>query len=240
MSIYDDILCGNEESLLQVFYKYRTAPAATPRPLSDVAAGLKLRAEQLLCAIGFNPDARYLVEILPLLGFATYNELDQERNACFTTDIYKRLSLDNVLKIYERIRDKPQMLDIMQQLLRNRLEKIESEIENTVNSMIIDKYKSEMRAIYNYGIADVDFTEERLDRRDSGFRALLNEVSMIVESRIIPVGEIFFRDSVLPQEKRKLLNKGLIPRELIQSRINEEGISQDEKKVLSEYLRQNP
>lgn len=239
MSIYNDILCGNEESLLQVFYKYRTPPAAAPRPLSDVAAGLKLRPEQLLCAIGFNPDARYLVEILPLLGFATFKELDQERNACFTTDIYKRLSLDNVLKIYERIRDRPQMLDVMQHQLRTRLEKIESEIESTVNSMIIDKYKSEMRAIYNYGIADVDFTEERLDRRDSGFRALLNEVSMIVESRIIPVGEIFFRDSVLPQEKRKLLNKGLIPRELIQSRINEEGISQDEKKVLSEYLRQN-
>jgi hypothetical protein len=85
----------------------------------------------------------------------------------------------------------------------------------------------------------MDFTEERLNKRDSGFRALLNEVTMIVESKLIPIGEIFFRDSILPQEKQKLLNKGLIPKELIQSRINESGINPQEKKILNDYLRQN-
>jgi len=236
--MFDDILNETEEELLQRFYKFRTT-GTRGLPLEELAAVFKLRKEQLVCAIGFNPVSRYLIEVLPLLGFATWNELVQERNNIFTTDIYKRLALENVLKIYEKVRTDPPTLEIMQYLLRQRLEKIESEIESTVNSMIIERYKTEMRAIYTTGIATIDFTEERLDRQDSGFRALLNEVSMIVENRIIPVGEIFFRDSILPQEKQKLLNKGLIPKELIQSRINDTSISADERKILSEYLRFN-
>jgi hypothetical protein len=238
MSIFDDILNENEEELLQRFYKFRTTDARG-LALEDLAAVFKLRKEQLICAYGFNPVSRYLVEVLPVLGFATWNELVQERNNIFTTDIYKRLALENVLKIYEKVRTDSATLQVMQYLLHHRLEKIESEIESTVNSMIIERYKTEMRAIYTTGIANIDFTEERLNRQDSGFRALLNEVIMIVENRIIPVGEIFFRDSILPQEKQKLLNKGLIPKELIQSRINDTSISPDERKVLSDYLRLN-
>ena len=35
----------------------------------------------------------------------------------------------------------------------------------------------------------------------------------------------------------KLVNKGLIPKELIQSRINDESIMLEEKKVLLDYMR---
>jgi len=223
---------------LQRFYKFKDIQPQSDR-LTDIASDFKLRREQLLCAYGFNIAAKFLIEVLPILGYATFNELTQERNEVFTSDIYKRLSIDNVLKIYENVKNDPETLEIMQYLLRGRLKKIESEIESTVNSMIIEKYKSEMRTIYSSGIANIDFTEERLDRQDSGFRALLNEVSMIVESKIIPVGEIFFRNTILPQEKQKLLNKGLIPKELIQSRINDTDISADERKILNEYLKLN-
>ena len=61
----------------------------------------------------------------------------------------------------------------MQYLLKERLEHVEQRIEETVNSMIIDRYKSEMRTVYNEGIAGMDFAEARLNRTDSGFRARL-------------------------------------------------------------------
>ncbi len=127
----------------------------------------------------------------------------------------------------------------MQYLLKMRLERVEARIEETVNSLIIEKYKAEMRAIYSDGIANIDFTEERLNRQDNGFRALLNEVSIIIESKIIPAGDIFFRDSILPEEKRKLLNSGLIPRELIETRLQDETTSQEEKQILNDYLKFN-
>ncbi len=238
MPVFNDILTEDESELLLRFTPYLQNGKGSSSSITVIASEFKLRKEQLTCALGFNSNIRMLIEILPILGFATFNELDQERNRIFINDIYKRLSLDNVIRIYERIQGEEQILEVMQYLLKNRLESIEGEIETTVNSMIIERYKNEMRAIYNLGIASIDFTEERLDKKDSGFRALLNEVTIIVESKMMPIGEIFFRDTILPQEKQKLLNKGLIPKELVQSRINEKGISIEEKKILTDYLAQ--
>ena len=237
MSDFKDIIQGSEESLLQLFYKFRDITGGNR--IGTIAGKLQLRNEQLLCAVGFNPYTRYLTEILPILGYATYDELCQERNEVFATDIYKRLTLDNVLTVYAVVKDDPATLEVMPYLLRRRLEVIEGKIESTVNSLIIEKYKAEMRSIYNDGIASIDFAEERLNNQDSGFRALLNEVAIIIESKLIPAGDIFFRDSILPEEKRKILSKGLIPNELIQSRLNDGSVSSQEKQILTEYLKQN-
>jgi hypothetical protein len=92
MSIFDEILEESEEGLLQRFYRFKTLQPQTDR-LTEIASSFKLRKEQLLCAYGFNPASRFLIEILPILGYATANELAQERNTVFTSDIYKRLSL---------------------------------------------------------------------------------------------------------------------------------------------------
>lgn len=237
MSKFDDIISADGEGLLQQFYKFRDDTTPFDKRLIKLSRHFRLHPRQLLCAVGFNPNARYMTEIFPILGYATFNELCQERNDVFVSDIYKRISLDNVLKIYEIVMKDDKLLEVMQYLLKTRLMNIENRIEATVNSVVIEKYKSEMHAIYNDGIAGIDFAEERLNRNDSGFRALLNEVNIIVESKLIPAGEIFFRQSILPQEKQKLLNKGLIPEELIRSRLNDETTAPEEKKVLYDYLK---
>jgi hypothetical protein len=235
--MFNDIISAQEEELLQQFYKFRDNPATCSNRLHAIAKTYRLRPQQLICAIGFNPHVKFVTELFPIIGYATYNELSQERNEVFIADIYKRVSLENILKIYEIVVTDRDMLDTMQYLLKNRLDKVEQRIEETVNSLIIEKYRAEMRAIYNGGVATIDFAEERLDRQDSGFRALLNEVSIIVESRLIPAGEIFFRDSILPQEKMKLLKMGIIPKELVESRLAEATTSNEEKNVLYEYLK---
>jgi hypothetical protein len=239
MSVFRDIIGASEEQLLQRFYRYKDEVTAMGNRLQDIARKEGLRPEQLVCAVGFNPHSRYLTEIMPLLGFATFEELSKERNDVFTSDIYKRVSLDDVLAIYVSVKDDPATLQVMQYLLKERLERVERRIEETVNSLIIDKYKAEMRAIYSDGVADVDFADQRLNRQDSGFRALLNEVSIIIDSKLIPAGDIFFRSSILPEEKRKILNKGLIPKDLIQARLDDQNTSPEEKQVLLEYLKQH-
>jgi hypothetical protein len=190
----------------------------------------------LICAIGFNPNLGDLTGIIHLLGYSNIDELVKKRNEIFITDIYKKVSLDNILTIYNVIKDFPETLQVMQYLAEQRLKSIETKIEATVNSIIIEKYKAEIRSIYLDSIAGIDFAEKRLDKIDSGFRALLNEVTIITESRIIPAGDIFFRDTVLPEEKRKLLNKGLIPLELVHARLEDGTISPREKKMLQDYL----
>jgi len=237
MSIFNDIISAKEEELLQQFHNFRDDPATYSNRLPAIAKKYRMHPQQLICAVGFNPHIKFLTELFPIIGYATYNELAQERNEVFISDIYKRVSLDNILKIYEIVVTDREMLDTMQYLLKNRLVKVEQRIEETVNSLVIEKYKAEMRAIYNNGVATIEFAEERLNRQDSGFRALLNEVSIIVESRLIPAGEIFFRDSILPQEKKKLLKMGIIPKELVESRLAEAKTSNEEKKVLYEHLK---
>jgi hypothetical protein len=240
MSVFNEILCASEEELVQKFYKFSDDPSLDrEEKLRAVAQKFVLRSAQLICAVGFNPNASQLTEILSIMGFDSFDELVKERNDIFTSDIYKRLTFDNIIEIYSSIKTNPEALQIMQYLLKTRLEKIEGKIEATVNTMIIEKYKGEMRAIYFDRIATIDFVEERLNNKDSGFRALLNEVAIIIESKLIPAGDIFFRDSILPEEKGKLLNKGLIPIDLVESRLTDESISSDEKKILLEYLKLN-
>ncbi len=237
MASFKEILKLNEEELLQLLYKFNASDSADADKAEEIAMKLKLREAQLICAIGFNKAVRELPEIPLILGFENYDALAHERNEYFTTDIYKLLTLDNILSIYSTIKDDPQNRHIMEYLLASRLKTIEKRIEETVNSLIIDKYKEEMRSIYSDEIVSLDFVEKRLEQSDSGFRALLNEVSLIVESKIIPAGDIFFRDTILPQEKKKLLDKGLIPNNLIEMRLGDPEISAIEKKILYDYIK---
>ena len=203
--------------------------------LAWMARQLHFTPEQLICALAFNPRVLQLTEIAGLLDYSP-SELINRRDEIFSHDIYRKVSLDNILTIYGVIKAQPETIQAVQNLLPTRLGKIESEIESTVNSTLIEKYKAEMRAVYMDGIASIDFAENRLACTDSGFRALINEVVIITESRLIPAGDIFFRDTVLPEEKRKLLSKGLIPADLVAARLEDQQISPREKKILTDFL----
>ena len=241
MSTFSDILTGEEEDLVKIFYSFRAKenPDDNKKNLATAAKKLKLKPAQVIFALGFNGNIRNLDEIYTALGFASLEELTKERNEIYINDIYKYISLDNILTLYSTVKDENETLQVMQYLLKNRLGNIESKIEATVNSLIIEKYKAEMKAIYADKIADIDFAEERLNNAESGFRALLNEACIITESRLIPAGDIFFRETILPEEKRKLLSKNLIPVELVESRLEEKNISQQEKQMLNEFLALN-
>jgi len=239
MSKFKYLINAEEEELVRLFYKSRNDQAPQDQKLTTLAKIINLQSAQIVCAVGFNPNARQVTEIIPILGFDTFDELALQRNDIFTTDVYERLSLKDILNVYSVIKNDPDTLQITQSLLKKRLDKIEDKIEATVNSMIIEKYKTEVRAIYNDGIANIDFAEERLGKHESGFRALLNEVAIIIESKLIPAGDIFFRDTILPEEKRKLLNTGLIPKDLIESRLEDDQIAKEENRILHDYLNQH-
>ncbi|MGB1800274.1 MAG: hypothetical protein ACPHLK_05530 [Gammaproteobacteria bacterium] len=239
MASFKEILRFSDVELLQLFYKYGNANKIGEDRTEMIAIDLKLREAQLVCAVGFNKTLTSLPELPAILGFENYDNLINLRNEFFTTDIYKLLTLDNILSVYSNMKDDLKSKQIMEYLLANRLETIEKRIEETVNSLIIEKYKEEMRAIYSDEIVGIDFVETRLDKSDSGFRALLNEVTLIVENKIIPAGDVFFRETILPQEKRKLLDKGLIPRELIEARLSDANITDVEKKILYDHLKLN-
>ena len=140
---------------MQFFYKLKNDKVPLDDRLNQAARTLQLRTAQIICAFGFNLAAKDMAELLPILGFITYDEMASARNDIFTTDTYKYLSLDNILNIYTAVKDDPDSLQLMPYLLKKRLDNIENKIETTVNSLIIDKYKAEMRCVYNEGIANI-------------------------------------------------------------------------------------
>jgi len=237
MSHFNELLTSEGEELVKKFYVFIGMDEKNEKKkLGIVAKKLGIRPEQLIVAAGFNPEFRGTPELLPILAYESIDDLIKDRNELFIKDIYKKLSLNNILAVYNTVKSDPETLQVLQYLMAQRLQTIEERIEETVNSVIIEKYKTEIRTIYSDGIAGIDFAEKRLDKLDSGFRALLNEVFIITENKIIPAGEIFFRDTILPEEKRKLLVKGLIPDDLIKARLEDEQISQRERKLLNDYL----
>ena len=242
MSTFEEILTAAAEDLLKMLYRAAASrdKETQGRRSRAIAKGLNLTHCQLLCAVGFNTAIHGLPDVTTLLGFVDYDALAKTRNEYFTRDIYDRLGIKDVLAVYLHVARDPKHLEIMQYLLLSRFRNIEERIEATVNSLIIERYKKEMRAIYSDGVAQFEFVDERLCNTHSGFRALLNEVVMIVESRLIPVGDIFFRNTILPEEKRRLIIKGFVPRHLVESRLEDSDLSAQERKVLTEQLKLMP
>ncbi len=239
MSRFTEILTASSEDLLKTLYK-SSSGSGDSSPTSrtkQVAKNLGLTYSQLVCAVGFNSRIQDLSDVVAVMGFDSYDALARERNQAFTNDIYQQPGIKDVLAIYRHVADCMPLLEVIQHLLTRRLQKIEDRIETTVNSVVIERYKKEMRSIYNDGVAQIDFAEERLSKMHSGFRALLNEVALIVESRLIPIGDIFFRESILPEEKRRLMIRGLIPRELVETRLEDRDIPDQERNVLEDQLK---
>jgi len=238
MTTINEFLTATPERLINFFYTVAADKQLSPKQkIRRVAYKLGMRSAQVLCGTGFHPAIRQLPDVIAALGYDSYEELAQERNAAFIEDVYVRLSIEDILTLYDTLKNHYPSIDLMQYLLPRRLANIEQHIEATVNPLVIERYKKEMRAIYSSGIAQIDFAEARLSNTHSGFRALINEVGIIVDAKLLPIGEIFFRNTILPEEKRKLLKRGLVPIELVRSRLEDNTISVKERQVLEEHLR---
>ena len=207
--------------------------------LELVAKETRMHPEQIILALGFNHNISGFGSIATKLGYDKTEALTKAGENIYISDIYKKISLDNILMLYQAIKNHENIIEMIQSSLETRVKNIELKIEATVHSGTIDRYKIEMKAIYADNIAHIDFAEARLKSAKNGFRALLNEASIIAESGLIPIGEIFFRNSILPEEKRKLLNRNLIPIDLIESRLEDDYITQKEESILKNFLALN-
>lgn len=237
MAKFSDLIRASSEQLVNLFYRINTRSDAPVEECLNVASKkLLLKPAQIVCGVGFNPAIHVLDDVASVLGFPSYEELAQRRNEFFCMDVYDDLRLANIIEIYSVVADDAELKEVMQYLLPARLATIEERIDKKVEPNTIERYKKEMKAIYAEGVAGIAFAESRLNNTSSGFRALINEVSIIVESRLIPVGDIFFRETVLPEEKRRILRKGMIPAELVETRLADAGISNQEKQMLEDYL----
>ena len=235
MPVFHELLTSPPEHVVDMFYSSGVDMASTSE--KEAAAHFKLNPAQLVCSLGFNKQIRGLLDIIYTLGYESLEDFLKQRNRLFVSDVYRQLSLKQILSIYDLILNDPKQSSIfITKLLSKRISILEHKIEKSVKPTLIENYRTEMKTIYKTGSVPMEFIDIRLKNPDSGFRALLDEVSLVVDSKMLSAMEIFIRDSILPEEKRRLITKGLIPKELISKRLKSKDLSEPERQMLEKYL----
>jgi hypothetical protein len=204
--------------------------------INKAAAQLGLNHSQLVCALGFNRHIRDLSDIYSTLGFRSYKLLSYRCNELFSTDTYNQLEIDNILDIYsERLEDQL-ILDTIKQLINSRLGNIEASINKNEDPSHLFSYRMEIHSIYSAGIVDKEFAGQRMQLNNGKFRTISDEVNAIVQAGFFPPSNLFFLDSLAPDEKKLLIENGHINHDMIKNRLQNTTISQDERDMLEAHL----
>lgn len=235
MASFREILTAGDTELVRLFYRVKAFSTTDFRQaINHAAAQLGLNHTQLVCALGFNPAIRDLTDILSLIGFSSYKLLTYRRNELFATDAYHQLDIDNVIDIYTTDAADAELLGIVRELLPRRLANIENKIIESEDAATVISYKMEIHALYSGGIATPAFAAARVAAPIAGLRQRIGEVQMIVAGAYLAPDRLFVMDTLLPEEKRYLLEAGYIDAALVATRLANADISEDERQMLED------
>ncbi|MCH8162883.1 MAG: hypothetical protein IIA99_02145 [Proteobacteria bacterium] len=234
---FTELLTASDAELVKIFYKVKSDPSQDfIKNINSVAAQLELNHSQLVCATGFNKNIRDLTDIMTVLGFKSYKVMIYRRNELFTTDTYQQLGIDNILDIYaERLEDE-EILETLRELLRPRLEHIEADIEKTGDPGHVISYRMEIHSIYQSGIADKPFAEERINKDIGKYRHMASEINEIISAEILPPSNFLFMETISPDEKRELIEHKHISPDMVKNRLQNAKISEEERDMLEAFV----
>lgn len=237
MISFTELLTASDAELVKIFYKVKSDPSVDfIQNINSIAAQLELNHSQLVCAIGFNKNIRELTDIITVLGFKSYKVMIYRRNELFTTDTYQQLGIDNVLDIYSARLEDEEILETLRELLQPRLQHIEGDIEKADDPGTTISYRMEIHSIYQSGIADKSFAEERIQKDIGKYRHIASELNEMINAGIFPPSNFFFMESISPDEKRELIEQQHISSDMVKNRLQNAKISEDERDMLEEFV----
>jgi len=237
MISFTDLLTASDAELVKTFYKVKSNPSVDfIKNINSIATQLEINHSQLVCGIGFNKNIRDLTDIMTVLGFKSYKVMIYRRNELFTTDTYQQLGIDNILDIYSARLEDEEILGTLRELLQPRLEHIETDIEKAGEPGQVMSYRMEIHSIYQSGIADKSFAEERLKKDIGKYRHMAGEINEIINANIFPPSNFFFMETISPDEKRELIQQKHVSSDMVKNRLQNSKISEDERDMLEEFV----
>ena len=237
MASFRELLRATDAELVKIFYKLK--PSGEDdfiRKINFAARQVGLNHAQLVCALGFNQHIHELTDILSQVGFSSYKLLSYRRNELFSTDTYRQLDIDNVLDIYAAQLEDADFEATLRELVPQRLGNIEAQLDAGDDPAMTISYKMEVHSIYTSGVATAEFAQSRVSAPIAGHREVADEVQMIIDAALIPPNNLFYSDDLLPTEKQVLIDGGHIGIDLINNRLQNPEISEDERQMLEDYL----
>lgn len=212
MYSFETLLHASSDELLAIFAATRVGPNDDhDARREDVAHQLGVKVPQLLCAIGFNAAAPGQESICRVLGYANFNGLVTARNYAVIHDVYRALSINNILEIYATLSRLDEAGASWSDLVLSRIINIESQLEETINPILIGGYKLEIRAIYENNLASPEFVRERLSAGHAVMRNIANENAIMLERGVIDPLAFLQHEGVSADEKRRAMFHGLVP-----------------------------
>lgn len=236
MYSFETLLHASSDELLAIFAATRVGPLDDHDARREqIAQQLGLKVPQLLCSIGFNAAVPAHESICRALGFAGIEGLATARNYAFIHDVYRTLSINNILEIYGALSRLNERGTNWSDLVLTRMTNLESQLEETINPILIGGYKLEVRAIYDNRLASAEFIKGRLTPNHAVMRDIANENAIMLERGAIEPLAFLQCPGLSVDEKRRVIFQGLIPPPIADHYIRQVE-SPDEQRLLREAL----
>jgi hypothetical protein len=212
MYSFEALLHADADELIAIFSATRVGPLDdSDARREQIAQQLGLRVPQVLCGVGFNAGVPRQEGIWRVLGFASFEALATARNFAFIHDVYRALSINNILEIYSVLNRLQEPGQSWADLVLSRMTSLESQLEETINPILIGGYKLEIRAIYENRLANAEFINGRLTSNYAVMRDIANENAIMLEQGAIEAQAFLECAGLSSEEKRRAMFQGLIP-----------------------------
>jgi hypothetical protein len=236
MHPFEQVLTAPPGKLVAAFEQLK--PLATgdrDNRLARLAQRLGLNSTQLVCAIGFHRAAAGMQDIAQTLGYNSLDALFDARNYLFINDVYERLRVDQIVDIYQEFAAGADTAEISD-LILSRLNNIESQIETTINPILIGGYKLEIRAIYENRLATPPLIATRLRPEYEVLRGIADELAALARSGLVAPADLLRHPGISTEEKRRLIAHQLIDRATVESYLAETSLPEADRRVLIDAL----
>lgn len=211
MYVIEQLLNAEQHELGRILAEAKVQPKGDPNARrTAIAQTLGMKTNQLICGVGFNPTIADYPTAIHYLGFNSYESLASERNYQLIHDRYTSLSVDNILQIYRVLGSDDTRRNTWSDLIMTRLTTIESQLEETINPILIGGYKLEIRGIYENHLASQAFVDMRLGREYAVLRDIANECEVMLETGTCDASRLLSEAGLSIDEKTRLVSKGLI------------------------------
>ncbi len=236
MYSFETLLHASSDELIAIFAATRVGPLDdNDARREQIAQQFGLKDPQLVCGIGFNAAVPEHESIHSVMGYSGFEGLATARNFAFIHDVYHSLSINNILEIYGALDRLNEAGTDWSDLVLSRITNIESQLEETINPVLIGGYKLEIRAIYENRLASNRFINGRLTPNHAVMRDVANENAIMLERGAIEPMEFLENSGLSTDEKRRVIFQGLIPPPIADRYIRKVE-SEDERRLLREAL----
>lgn len=198
---------------------------------------LGVNVTRLICGVGFNVNARDRNDLAQALGYRSFDVLVNERNYRLIHDHYDELTVGNIIEIYAVVGHDRRTAQELYDPVFSRLAEIESQLEGTINPILVSGYKLEIRNVYSNGLASKALLAHRLQPHFSVLRDISGELQVMLETRAITPERLLRLPGVNVNEKSRLIFQGLIPHDVARAYLQESGVSASERDALAKLIK---